>query len=111
MIMLEKIKYYTRINKFGYESEYAFFDGIEFCKDGEYYVNRKYGRLHRHIYSYYNGPIPDGCHVHHKNHDKSNNNINNLSCISHSEHIALHMKGKKNSAETKKKNEWSKKRK
>ena len=34
--------------------------------------------LHREIYAKHHGPIPDGWHVHHKDHDKSNNDPSNL---------------------------------
>lgn len=91
-----EVKYYTRINKYGYESEYAEFDNIEFYKARGYYLNKKYGRMHRYIYEYYHGKIYDGYHIHHKDFDKSNNTIDNLTMLTHAEHKALHNKGNKN---------------
>lgn len=95
MIMLEKIKYYTRENQYGNESEYAEFDGIEFYKNEEYYLHNTYGYLHRYIYEYFYGPIQSDYYIHHINHIKSNNNINNLTMLTKAEHTALHMKGNK----------------
>jgi hypothetical protein len=36
------------------------------------------------------GPIPPGFHVHHKNHDRSDNRLENLEVVSPSEHHARH---------------------
>jgi hypothetical protein len=36
------------------------------------------------------GPIPAGYHIHHIDHDPSNNALTNLACLSPSEHIRLH---------------------
>jgi len=48
------------------------------------YVSRgKYKKeiLHRVVWSYYNGPIPDDCIIHHIDKDPANNDISNLECI------------------------------
>lgn len=47
-------------------------------------------RLHRAIWEFYNGKIPEGYHVHHKDGDKENNNIENLEVLSPSEHHKIH---------------------
>lgn len=96
MIMLKKIKYYNRINQYGYESEYACFDNIEFIKHREYYENHKYGLMHRYIYEYFHCSIPARYAIHHKDFDKTNNNINNLQMLTKSEHNKLHTQGKSN---------------
>ena len=51
-------------------------------------------QLHRAVWEFYNGPIPDGYHIHHIDHDIDNNDISNLECISASEHLSMH--GKEN---------------
>lgn len=52
--------------------------------------------LHRLIYEDEVGPIPDGYHVHHINHNKIDNSIENLQALSLSEHSRLHTTGKNN---------------
>lgn len=47
-------------------------------------------RLHREKWLAEVGPIPDGHHVHHTNHDKGDNRITNLVCISAREHTREH---------------------
>lgn len=67
---------------------------------------RKSGRyLHREKWAKLRGPIPDGHHVHHKNHVRSDNRIDNLECLSKSSHMAHHAKGRKPSDGAKKKRE------
>ena len=46
--------------------------------------------LHREIYKKFYGEIPEGFHVHHKNHDWNNNAPNNLICLSVKEHNKEH---------------------
>lgn len=45
---------------------------------------------HRAIWRYYNGPIPDGCDIHHKDGDWNNNDISNLECLPKHEHYKKH---------------------
>lgn len=47
---------------------------------------------HRWVWINYNGPIPKGCHIHHRDRDKGNNDINNLELMSRSAHLRLHSK-------------------
>lgn len=76
----------------------AIFDGVKFRKDlktGYYLSVRKTDigrreRLHRYVWRYYNGDIADGYHIHHKDENKDNNEIENLDCITSSEHERLH---------------------
>ena len=49
-------------------------------------------QLHRAVWEYYNGTIPEGCHIHHIDGDKDNNDITNLECISAKEHLSMHSK-------------------
>jgi len=56
------------------------------------YFNRSGGKglLHRDVWSYHNGPVPEGFHVHHIDGDCSNNSIENLECIPATDHFAIH---------------------
>jgi uncharacterized CHY-type Zn-finger protein len=75
--------------------KFQYFNGLKFTRDEKtgYYLNstiRK--RLHRYVWEYYNGEIPKGYQVHHKDHDKSNNNIENLELMTTRNHQTLHGK-------------------
>ena len=75
--------------------KYIYYNGLKFTRDDKtgYYLNstiRK--RLHRYVYENEAGEIPKGYHIHHKDHDKSNNDISNLELLHHSEHLSLHGK-------------------
>lgn len=71
-------------------------DGIKFTRDertGYYLGSKKIDgrrpRLHVYIWEKYNGSIPKGFLIHHKDHNKNNNDISNLMLIpkgKHSEH-------------------------
>lgn len=54
------------------------------------YFARAGHRLHRDIWEHYNGPIPDGMHIHHIDGDTANNDIGNLECIPEQEHRKHH---------------------
>lgn len=76
----------------------AYFDGHKFRRDSKtgYYLaskptyQGKRERLHCYVWRYFNGPIPDGFHVHHADENKANNNIENLRCIPTRLHIKHH---------------------
>lgn len=59
-------------------------------------------RLHRAIWKFYNGEIPKGYHIHHKDENKDNNDISNLELLSASQHIKLHSKTTKHFWQTEK---------
>lgn len=44
----------------------------------------------RNIWAYFNGPIPEGYHIHHKDGDPTNNHVENLDCIPSPEHTKIH---------------------
>jgi hypothetical protein len=46
-------------------------------------------RLHRHVWQAAFGPIPKGCHIHHRDADRTNNQIENLECIPSREHNSI----------------------
>lgn len=75
------------------------FDGVTYYRCGEYF-QRKGHRLHRAVWEYHNGEIPGGYHVHHKDGDKSNNDIENLALLKQSEHLSRHMRTPERRAES-----------
>lgn len=66
------------------------FNGESFYLCGYYYQHNG-KRLHRAVWKFHNGDIPKGYHIHHKDGDRSNNNIENLELINGREHLARHM--------------------
>lgn len=62
------------------------FDGLRFYLCG-FYFQRQGKRLHRKVWEFHNGSIPDGAHIHHKDGDRSNNDPDNLECLSIVEHL------------------------
>jgi len=66
------------------------YNNINWHMDKGYYVNRKYGSLHRYIYTQHNGTIPEGYVVHHDNEDKLDNSPKNLIAMTRGEHQKLH---------------------
>jgi len=75
---------------------YIEFDGLKFYPDKRgYWLGHVPGakspiRLHRYVWEYYNGPIPDGYDIHHIDHNPDNNEIDNLEMLSESMHSAVH---------------------
>lgn len=73
--------------------KYQYFNGIKFTRDDRtgYYLNstiRK--RMHRYVWEHYYGEIPRGGQIHHKDKDRSNNDISNLQLVQASKHAAMH---------------------
>lgn len=65
-------------------------------KDGKYYVKaRNDGEryLHRAVFAWHEGPIPKGLHIHHKDHDQTNNQYSNLEALSRYARRAGQLKG------------------
>lgn len=56
------------------------------------YFSKGGSRLHRDVWSAAFGPIPSGCHIHHRDGNVANNNIENLECIEPKEHWAIERK-------------------
>jgi predicted RNA-binding Zn-ribbon protein involved in translation (DUF1610 family) len=65
--------------------------------------------LHCIIWEEYNGSVPEGHVIHHKDEIKLHNDIENLECLTWSEHSKLHNLGKRVSEATKKRISKSKK--
>lgn len=71
----------------------ALFNDLVFVRDDKtgYYLNSTtHTRLHRAVYEYCNGSIPDGYHVHHVDHNRMNNEPENLIALSADDHRKLH---------------------
>ncbi len=75
------------------------FDGRRFLRkdDGYYRTHSELGGtyLHRAVWAKYHGPIPDDYEVHHLNGDRSDNRLENLSCMPASDHRKLHRRDRK----------------
>lgn len=54
------------------------------------YFQRNGVRLHRRVWEHFNGPIPEGFHVHHKDGDRTNNKLSNLELLQEHKHLSLH---------------------
>lgn len=75
----------------------AYFNELRFIRDKKtgYYlsskkINGKRTRLHIYVWSFFNGEIPKGYHIHHIDGDKSNNEISNLDIMSRHNHLSFH---------------------
>ena len=77
------------------------FNGETYYLCGNYF-QRKGKRLHREVWTYHNGDIPKGYHVHHIDHNRSNNSIDNLNLIKGTEHLHQHMEEPERKAQSRK---------
>lgn len=66
------------------------FNGKTYYLCGNYY-QRKGNRLHRDVWIYHNGDIPQGYHIHHIDQDRAHNSIENLQLVLGSDHLRKHM--------------------
>lgn len=79
------------------DGKIAYCDGLQFVRDdktGYYLSSYKIGtrrkRLHVYVWERFNGPVPSGYQVHHKEFDKSKNEISDLQLLTEFEHLSLH---------------------
>ena len=95
------------------QSEIIYYRGIKFRRypeskrhsDKSYYCGRANGKevtLHVYKYTCEVGPIPKGFHVHHKDENTLNNDIENLECIDGKKHMSQHMSTEKRKAQSRK---------
>lgn len=75
-------------------AEHIVFNGKRFTKEPSGYYKGANKRLHVAIWEAANGKVPEGYEIHHRDFNKSNNALENLQCLTHAEHAALHMKSK-----------------
>ena len=69
------------------------FNGVKYYRKppGYYKGNGRDGKyMHRVVWAFHHGPIPAGCHIHHRDGDRSNNDIANLECVAASKHVGKH---------------------
>jgi hypothetical protein len=66
--------------------KYIEVDGEKFRLTGGYYKRHITIFLHRYVWEKHYGIIPKGHHIHHKDGNKLNNSIENLECLSESDH-------------------------
>jgi hypothetical protein len=53
-------------------------------------TNRDRKWLHHAVWEHHRGPIPPGHDIHHRDENKANNDIDNLLCVTASEHGSIH---------------------
>jgi HNH endonuclease len=67
----------------------TYFDGGLYSRwPSERYWSRGGTKLHRDVWQAAFGPIPRGCHIHHRDGNPDNNCIANLECVPASEHLS-----------------------
>ena len=66
------------------------FNGEKFYRCGTYFQHNG-KRLHRAVWEFHNGEIPNGYHVHHVDGDTANNDIANLELLAQHDHISMHL--------------------
>ena len=73
-------------------------------RDGyRYILSKKFGYRkaeQRLVWEHFNGPIPDGMDVHHRDENKLNNSPDNLELMFRSEHVSMHRREKSGGYET-----------
>ena len=59
---------------------------------GERYFSRGCKRMHVAVWEFFNGKVPKGFHIHHKDNNPHNNEVENLELLEGSFHISKHTK-------------------
>ena len=65
------------------------FNGERFYLCG-FYFQRKGKKLHRAVWEYHFGAVPDGCDIHHVDGNRAHNDVENLACLPRDEHHRKH---------------------
>ena len=78
---------------------FIFHNGHKYTIRADGYYRRTAGgnnrrALHQDVWENTHGPIPDGMEIHHKDNDKTNNEISNLECLTSTTHAYRHRKPK-----------------
>ena len=74
-------------------SEHIVFNGVKYFKDSNGYWHSTTSPtklLHIEVWKATNGEIPSGHHIHHIDFNPSNNSLENLQCLTRSEHARIH---------------------
>ena len=66
------------------------YDGLTWTRRDDGYYQRGRWLLHRYVYQREVGPIPNGHHVHHRDHDQENNAADNLVALTPEDHAREH---------------------
>lgn len=110
MVGLTRNGVWTKLSRAGYKRDRPLLkaevvDSIKFtiCSSTGYYrstINVGEDRVNLHVYLYTkeHGLIPRGSEIHHIDLNKTNNALDNLVCLSRSEHRALHARRVRNSS-------------
>lgn len=88
----EVFKYNNKPMRVAKKREFTHFNGFKYTLRNNGYFGKttqKRTLLHRDVYEFYNGEIPEGYDIHHIDEDKTNNKIENLMCLPKSEHTRL----------------------
>ena len=72
------------------DEAHQFFDGDVYSAVPKHVHLTKRTSIHRAVYRYYRGEIPDGYIIHHIDGNPTNNDISNLQCLTNSEHRKIH---------------------
>ena len=56
------------------------------CENGK----RSYKKVHIAVWEAFNGPIPEGYDIHHKNHNRQDNRLDNLELVESHQHNKMH---------------------
>jgi hypothetical protein len=78
---------YARYPRANNNNKRRYFVCLEWDKTKKRFVSRA---LHRDVWISARGPIPDGCHIHHKNNEWGKNDAKDLGCLGPSDHRRLH---------------------
>jgi len=82
-------------------NQYVEFNGNKYTLWGNsktnnyFYSNKTKKYLHRAVWEFHHGKINYGYHIHHIDGNRSNNNIENLECVSPLQHSRIHFNEKK----------------
>ena len=71
------------------DDTYQRFNGVIFHQNNSGHFTANFP-IHRAVYLYYHGDIPDNRDIHHIDHNKANNVAENLQCLTPSEHKHIH---------------------
>ena len=66
------------------------FNGVTYRRNKRGWFQIPYSTIHRDVWEFHYGKIPDGYDIHHIDGDKANNQIDNLMCVTRKEHRQLH---------------------
>lgn len=72
-------------------AKFVVYDGVRWYeRESGYYSNSRRGLLHRWVWRMERGDIPNGMQVHHVNHNRGDNRIENLELVTRAEHLRIH---------------------